>query len=231
MTPHDLNRLHWRALLPDDLTAMYDLHQRSLEGMAVQVVKPESRDFLRELLQGRGIVTGAWCEDALVAYGVLQHDLLPEDDPRDLLGLAAAQPVRKLAGAAVAPGWRGLGLQRLLIERRLASAPGAAVLFATAAPGNLPSWRNLLAYGFAVRALVHRYGGHARYLLARVSGDKAEAGGAGLEFSGDQLPRQQALLAQGWRGIAPGRASGSLRLVPPAEAGDLACPPGGRTAR
>lgn len=191
MTPHDLDRLHWRALLPDDLTAMYDLHRRSLEGMAVQIVKPESRDFLRELLQGRGIVTGAWCEGALVAYGVLQHDLLPEDDPRDLLGLDAAQRVQKLAGAAVAPGWRGLGLQRLLIERRLASAPGDAVLFATAAPGNLPSWRNLLACGFAVRALVHRYGGHARYLLARMPGEKAEdtaeAGGAGLEFSGDQL--------------------------------------------
>lgn len=211
----DVGRLQWRLLLPHDLPAMYALHLHSMEGMAAQAVKPESRDFLLGLLQGRGQVIGAWCEeDGLVAYGVLQHDLLAEDDPRGLLGLEAAQPVCKLAGAAVAPSWRGLGLQRLLIARRIASAPQGAALFATAAPCNPASWRSLLACGFAVRALVYRYGGHARYLLALVPGD-GFAPGAALELGEDALPRQQDLLAQGWRGIAPGTAAGSLRLAAP----------------
>lgn len=209
--------LQWRPLLPHDLPAMHELHLLSVAGMAARAVKPETPDFLLGLLQGRGHVIGAWHEGKLVAYGVLQHDLLAQDDPRGLLGLDATRPVRKLAGAAVAPGWRGLGLQRLLIERRIASAPHGAVLFATAAPCNLPSWLNLLACGFAVRALVYRYGGHARYLLARVPGEDeaAAAHGAGLELSGDELPRQQALLARGWRGTAPGLAAGSLRMVSP----------------
>ena len=124
----------------------------------------------------------------------------------------------KLAGAAVAPAWRGQGLQRQLIARRVAWA-GDAALFATAAPGNVPSWRSLLACGFAVRALQYRYGGHARYLLARVPGAALAHGAPARELAQDDIPGQEALLAQGWQGIAPGQAPGSLRLVAPAGGG------------
>ncbi len=206
--------LHWRPLQPGDLPAMDALHRRSIAGMAAQVVKPETVEFLASLLHGRGRVIGAWHGAALVAYGVLQHELLAEDDPRQLLGLAAGHPLAKLAGAAVAPSWRGHGLQRQLIERRLALAAGAA-LFATAAPGNVVSWHNLLAFGFAVRALQYRYGGHPRYLLARVPGERFEPGDAPAQELGPaQLAQQQLLLARGWRGVAPGRATGQLRLLP-----------------
>lgn len=216
----DASRLQWRLLQPHDLQAMHGLHLLSIAGMAAQAVKPETREFLLGLLQGRGRVIGAWHADALVAYGVLQHDLLAHDDPRGLLGLAANHPVCKLAGAAVDPGWRGQGLQRMLIERRMACAPRGAALFATAAPCNLPSWHNLLACGFAVRALQYRYGGHARYLLALVPQERVqERGREAMELGGDELPRQQALLAQGWRGTAAGAAAGSLRLVAVLEGG------------
>ena len=207
--------LQWRALHPEHLSAMHELHLLSIAGMAVQVVKPETIEFLHSLLRGRGRVIGAWQDEALIAYGVLQYELLAEDEPRALLGLAADHPIAKLAGAAVAPAWRGQGLQRQLIERRLAWAGGAA-LFATAAPGNVPSWHNLLACGFAVRALQYRYGGHPRYLLARVPDARVEPTHAhAQELAPDRLPLQQQLLDRGWRGIAPGRAPGSLRVVPP----------------
>ncbi|WP_313073670.1 GNAT family N-acetyltransferase [Melaminivora sp.] len=210
--------LHWRALQLQDLQAMHDLHLLGIAGLPAQIVKPESLQFLQELLQGRGHVLGAWEEGTLVAYGVLQHDLLPEDRPHALLGLAPQAPLRKLAGAVVHPRWRGRGLQRQLILQRLALA-GPEAVFATAAPGNAASWHSLLACGLAVRALQYRYGGHARYLLAREpAGTACWAGdpGAAQELGSDALARQQTLLDQGWRGVAPGATAACLRLEPPA---------------
>lgn len=208
------SRLTWRALQPADLTALHALHRASIAGMPPAVVKPESLDFLASLLHGRARVQGAWDGDALVAYGVLQHDLLPADNPRAHLGLAPAQALFKLAGAAVAPPWRGQGLQRVLIERRLAWAGGHAV-FATAAPGNPASWHSLLACGLAVRALEYRYGGLPRYLMARVPGDAFAADATqAVALGPEALEQQQALLHQGWRGLAPGDAPGQLRLQP-----------------
>ena len=209
-----LQTLQWRTLQPADLDTMFALHLRSIAGLALATVKPETREFLHSLLEGRGQVIGAWQGRALVAYGVLQHDLLAYDDPRAVLGLPAEARVGKLAGAAVEPAWRGQGLQRVLITQRMAAAAGATV-FATAAPGNPASWRSLLACGLQVRAVQYLYGGHARYLLARVPGD-AWVPGAAQEVPAEELARQETLLAQGWRGVAPGALADSLRLVAPA---------------
>lgn len=210
----DTDTLHWRLLQPHDLDAMHALHLHSIEGMVVQTVKPETRDFLASLLGGRGRVPGGWAGDALVAYGVLQHDLLADDAPHALLGLPAAAPLCKLAGAAVRRDWRGHGLQRRLIQQRLALA-GASSVFATSAPGNPASWHSLLACGLSVRALQYRYGGHARYLLARVPDEVFVADDLrALELGPQALERQQELLAQGWRGVAAGQQAGWLRLLP-----------------
>lgn len=212
-----LHRLQWRTLQTADLDTMYALHLRSIAGMALATVKPETREFLHSLLEGRGQVIGAWQGRALVAYGVLQHDLLAYDDPRALLGLGADARVGKLAGAAVEPAWRGLGLQRILIDQRMACAADAT-LFATAAPGNPASWRSLLACGLQVRAVQYLYGGHARYLLARVPGE-AWTPGQRQELPAGAIDQQAALLAQGWRGVSPGVAPQSLCLAAAAEEG------------
>jgi GNAT superfamily N-acetyltransferase len=208
--------LEWRLLGSADLQGMHALHLESVAGMAPQAVKPETRAFLQSLLGGRGRVLGGWSGEQLVAYGVLQHDLLPEDAPRELLGLPPRAGLCKLAGAAVHPAWRGGGLQRWLIQQRIALAGDCAV-FATAAPCNLPSWHNLLAAGLMVRGLQYRYGGHARYLIARVPGDPFEGDQKqARELGPEAIDLQQQLLDQGWRGLRPGAQPERLCLAPAA---------------
>lgn len=208
----------WRRLTLADLDVMYALHVCSIAGMNVQAVKPESKDFLRSILGGRGVVIGAWVGDLLVAYGVLQHDLKSEDAALvDGLadGLGHSAPRYKLAGAAVHPAWRGRGLQKAVIRQRMQLAPAQSVLFATASPLNPASWCNLLACGFTVRDVRYLYGGHARYVLAYVGSDEWEGSTtAGQTLQADQLLQQQALLQQGWRGVARGQVAGSLQLLP-----------------
>ena len=205
--------LSWRQLGPGDLEAMQTLHLLSVQGQGADVVKPETRDFLASLLAGRGQVVAAFDGPRLIAYGVLQHDLLAEDGLPAALAPPAGTPLLKLAGAAVAPPWRGLGLQRRLIAERLALAPATAWLFSTAAPANVPSWNNLLAQGFEVRAIVHRYGGFARYLMLRQPAEAAHAarsGAGGEQVPAADLARHQRLLALGFTGCLPGDACDRL---------------------
>jgi len=196
--------LAWRGLRPDDFTAMWDLHRASLGNAGPEVVKAETPEFLQGLLAGRGRVTGGFAGGELVAYGVLQLDLLPDDDPRAHLGYGRQHSIAKLAGAAVATAWRGAGLQRTLIAERIRLAGDTGLLFATVAPGNPVSWSNLLASGFAVRAIELRYGGHARYLMLRERAPvhaAPDAAAAAETLAATGLPRQRELLAAGWRGV------------------------------
>jgi len=191
-----------------DLNELLDLHHLSVKGLGPETVKPEKREFFIELIERRGQIIGLRDAGHLVAYAVLQHDLLQADDPKELLGLPADARVVKLAGVGVAPGMRGRGLQRRLIDARLAMVPRPFVAVSTAAPGNVVSWTNLISCGFSVRAIQHRYGGHARFLMVRVDPalDAAVAMDqcAGVNVNAFDLPTQQGLLDEGWRGVELG---------------------------
>lgn len=195
--------LRWRILGPADLERVEALHREALSGLAPSVVKPETHDFLESILRGRGRAVGIEDDrEQLVAYGFLQHDLLPSDDPRAALGLPAAAPMAKLAGAAVAPDRRGAGLQRLLIRARVSVADPRQYLFATASPLNPASWISLLDEGFAIRRLEYRYGGHARFLHVRApQADTAVLKGETRDIVGDDIPGHAGLLSEGWVGV------------------------------
>ena len=157
----------WQVLGAGHLDAIEHLHRLSIGSAGPDVVKPETRDFFAGLLAGRGRILGCFDRGALIAYGVLQTEILAYDDPRAELGYAADRGIAKLAGAAVAPSHRGAGLQRASIRQRVALAGDTPLLFSTAAPGNTASLQNLQAEGFEIRATVTRYGGLQRYLLLR----------------------------------------------------------------
>jgi len=186
------------------LDAIEKLHHLSLSTFTdATLVKPERRSFFEAILQRRGTILGYHEAGQLLAYGVLMHELPEGDTTHRILGLDARTPLIKLAGAAVHPQWRGRGLQRAAIRARLARlrATGARYGFATAAPGNVVSWSNLLSEGFRVVALVHAYGTLLRYLLAWEDGRSPRT--TALEWRDWRETDWQAThLASGWQGIA-----------------------------
>ena len=195
------------ALSPSDLDAIVALHRRAIEAVGRNdLIKPETPDFFARILGGGGRITGVWLDGAFVGYGVLQFDLPPSEDARPSLGLSNDVRLAKLAGACVLPHAWGGGIHDSLIDWRIdqARGEGIAQLYATAAPGNARSWENLLAAGFAVRALVAKYGGHMRYLLHRDDGAEPgqPAGNDDVWCAAEDAEGQQALLAEGRRGRA-----------------------------
>jgi len=162
------------------IDAVEHLHRCSIDGVDAGLVKPERRSFFESVFGGRGEVIGAVGEGGddgrtrigagrLIAYGVLLTTLAEGEDAGERLGRGDNRGLAKIAGTGVDPHERGRGLQRCLVRRRVARAAerGFDHVFATAAPGNTVSWRNLMTEGFAVADMVLAYGRLERLLLHR----------------------------------------------------------------
>jgi GNAT superfamily N-acetyltransferase len=181
-----------------DLDAIYALHLKATGAVGrSDLIKPETRDFFERILNGGGRIVGVKRDDELVAYGVLQLELPPSEDARPVLGLAPADRLAKLAGASVLPEIWGGGIHDVLIGERVEQARrlGVTHLYSTSAPGNARSWENLLGAGFAVRAVIEKYGGHARFILHRDLAAAEPAMGEGIWCSASDIERQRELLA------------------------------------
>ncbi|SFH68075.1 hypothetical protein [Albimonas pacifica] len=200
------------VLAPGDLERVYAVHLAAMAAVGdPRLVKPEDRGFFERLLAGEGRLLGAFRGEALIGYGVLQVHLPPSEDARPWLGIPAGEGLAKLAGAGVLPAEWGAGLHDLFIDWRVAEARRLEIahLYATAAPGNPRSWTNLMAGGFAVRALHEKYGGHLRYFMWRRSAlpavEAAETPppdpAAGLWLAAEDAPAQHAALAEGRLGL------------------------------
>lgn len=215
-TPPTSSPFSWRLLAPSEQAAIDALHRRALGGAGPDVVKPEKPDFFARILGGGGWVIGVFDADRLVAYGIVQHALPESDDPRALIGVSPDVLRVKLAGASVDPDLRGQGLQRALIAARVQLARSAfpghpMVLYSTSAPANFPSWSNLMAEGFMVRAVKLYYGGHPRYVMVHEDGEWQR--GAEMTLDPADLDLQRRLLSEGWRGIGASKTDEGPRIT------------------
>jgi ribosomal protein S18 acetylase RimI-like enzyme len=177
------------------LDAVERLHHRSIAGMDRGLVKPERRSFFEGVFAGRGEIVGAVVDGSdaetgvgagrLIGYGVLLTVLADGEDAGVRIGLGGNDGLAKIAGTGVDPGFRGRGLQKALVRRRIERAGnlGFRHVFATAAPGNTVSWRNLMAEGFAIVDVVLAYGSLERYLLHRLVDRAARAAAPSVDGS------------------------------------------------
>lgn len=208
------SQLAQRELTDADLEQVLALHMRCTEHLGPDLVRHETLESLRQLLQ-RGRFLGMFEQQELVAYGVLLQELQVHEKLPIRIAPDTQRPQAMLAGMAVAPHWRGQGLQRRLIMQRMALVPTHTLVFSTAAPANWYSWNNLLDCGFHVRDITAQYGEHIRYLLVQEPlPTHALYPDLSKEFHALDLQRQLRLLELGWRGAQPGHRPEYLRYVP-----------------
>lgn len=207
-----------RRLGPEALPAVIALHALSRQGVDPALVAYDSDEFFRLRLAERGRLLGLFAGGELIAYGVLGLPRPGEASFADELpDPAPAESVAEVDGVAVRPDLRGNGLHRLLVRWRLAEAAGRSLALATAAPGNLYSLSNLFSCGFETVALLRKYGGAWRFLLARRLDAEPRAAKAaeGRWVPLERLEEQQALLRDGWRGCRLRRDPPALLYRPP----------------
>jgi len=205
----------WRPLAPADAAEIVALHRRSLGTLGdPDWVRPEEEAFFAAVLGPDGFGLGVESSGRLVAYGLVQTRLEPED--LGALPWPDALAAAKLCGASVDPAWRGCGLQAALAVERLRRGRtlGYQRFFATAAPGNVASWVSLLHAGMQVAMLGPRYGGLLRYTLVA---DQRVPEGEPVAVPITDQAAQAARLALGWRGTA-------LRPGPPLALEFRRCP-------
>jgi ribosomal protein S18 acetylase RimI-like enzyme len=132
-------------------------------------------EFVRQHIADEGFTVVALAGEAMVGFCVVRFpgeaaDNLGRDAHLTMHDLARVVHVESLA---VAPDFRGSGLQQALITQCEAALDRSSVswLLCTVAPANVPSLRNFAALGYRVVATVHKYGGHERYVLAKQLAD------------------------------------------------------------
>ena len=202
-----------RQLEPDDGAALEVLHQMvldTLEHTDLFWVEMEPEEMIATYSGGKGLIIGVFDGAVLVGYGAL---CLPgQEGPirgADLLLPESALPqVAHLSSAMVMPDYRGRGLHRWLLDRRveIAVGLGRSHLLSTAAPRNHRSWGNMVRAGFAIKHLMVVGDGLLRCLVhrdisvtLRFDADEAET----CHYA--DIDRQRSLLAEGYWGWNKGR--------------------------
>lgn len=208
------------ALTVEDVAGVVRLHEAVVRLAPPGTVRHDPPSFFRGIAEGGGALVGYRTgQGELAAYGVLSLPHPEEAHYGRPLGMPPAEwpQLAQLEGAAVAPDWRGHGLQRHLGQWRMALAAqlGRRHLAVTVAPANPDSWRNMLQLGFAIRDLRPMYGGQLRYLMHRDLEDPAPPVPVRC-VAVDDAGGQRELFAQGWRAVGwRGRPPAILLLAPP----------------
>ncbi len=197
----------WVPVRLEDVAEIEAL-QRLVYGSLVDrdLFKPAPPGFFDSVIGGRGTILGRCLDGRLIAFGTLLTGLDSTDGARERLALGPSVPLAMMQGVVVDPAFNGHHLHRRLLQQRYALLRPTETwhVYATAAPGNTASWKNMLAEGYQVADISVMYQRLLRYTLHRPPNPViASADDPGLIWADpeDQLG-QASLLRSGQRGVA-----------------------------
>ncbi|ARZ60676.1 MULTISPECIES: N-acetyltransferase [Bacillus cereus group] len=170
-------------------------------------LQPLSQEEFQYILEGNGMMIGAFIENELIAFRAL---LVPPIDDEHL-GLDIGLPESELHRVIyqeisnVHPNWRGNGMQKILatviMDELQKEDSKYDYVCCTVAPFNIPSLKDKFAQGMKIAALKEKYGGSMRYVFVKELREDNERDWTEIEnVLMSDAGGQQALLSEGYRG-------------------------------
>ncbi|GAB6615085.1 MULTISPECIES: hypothetical protein [Bacillus] len=185
----------------------------SLQNVVVEALEDKSRlqplslEEFQYILEGNGMMIGAFIENELIAFRAL---LVPPIDDEHLgldIGIAESELHRVIYQeiSNVHPNNRGNGMQKILatviMDELQKEDSKYDYVCCTVAPFNIPSLKDKFAQGMEIAALKEKYGGSMRYVFVKeLRGDKERDWTEIENVLMSDAGGQQALLSEGYHG-------------------------------
>ncbi len=145
-----------RVLVPGEAGKVHRLMSDTITSGYADFYSPSDVSYYESVLDGTGVILGAFVQDNLVGYAVLEFSGIGDDNFGYLVDVPKHEYLRValLAGCMVDPVYRGRGIQSALIYARMreAVAYGCRYFFATVHAQNERSASNLQKAGLRVVA-------------------------------------------------------------------------------
>ncbi|MED0903513.1 N-acetyltransferase [Bacillus cereus] len=195
----------------------------SLQNVVVEALEdkgrlqPLSLEEFQYILEGNGMMIGAFIENELIAFRAL---LVPPIDDEHL-GLDIGLPENELHRVIyqeisnVHPNCRGNGMQKILatviMDELQKEDSKYDYVCCTVAPFNIPSLKDKFAQGMEIAALKEKYGGSMRYVFVKeLRGDKENNWTDIKDVPMSDVSEKQTLLSEGYRGYEMEKVDGDF---------------------
>jgi ribosomal protein S18 acetylase RimI-like enzyme len=197
-----------RPLILEDLPSILTLQETVIAALEEKgVLQPLDSDEFQYILEGSGLMIGAFAEEELIAFRAL---LVPPVDQEDHLGRDFGLTEEELPHVIyqeisnVHPAYRGNGLQKklavLIMEELKKMKQPYIYVCCTVAPFNIPSLKDKFAQGMEIVSLKEKYNGLLRYTFMKKIHEQMQEGTNVVTIDMSDTAGQQALLKDGWRG-------------------------------
>lgn len=199
-----------RHLTMNDIEHILQLQELVVQTLDNQdILQPLSYDEYQYIMNGKGMIIGAFADDRLIAFRAL---LIPPSDDAEHLGLDVGLKEEELPTVIyqeisnVHPDYRGNRLQQklaqLIMNELSALDHSFKYVCCTVMPSNIPSLKDKLAQGMVIAALKEKYQGRLRYVLVKkLHENTCENWTDTTALPINKIKEQQTLLKEGWLGF------------------------------
>ncbi|MFJ7469155.1 GNAT family N-acetyltransferase [Peribacillus frigoritolerans] len=211
-------RYEVRKLMLEDLTDVLQVQEQVIHHLTDKgVLQPLSKEEFQFILEGNGLMIGAFVSDELIAFRALLAPPIDEEHLGRDFGLMESELSKVIYQeiSNVLPAYRGNKLQQILAmlimkELNKQECPYRYVC-CTVAPFNIPSLKDKFAQGMEIAALKEKYGGQLRYIFVKELSEVDVSPWQEIQIiEMNDIESQQGFIAKGWRGFKMEEREGKL---------------------